>query len=83
MALPQPKFDTLASFAPALVEAGTHVAAPSPARLLHERLHQSIAAEQQVQRWSHRRRLAFILTSAAGLWATLIGSGYGLVHLIA
>lgn len=82
MALPQPKFEPLAPFA-AVVERPIAAGAPSPARMLHERLHQSIAAETEVERWSARRRALFILTSASGLWAVLIGTGYGIVRLVA
>ena len=60
-------------------------AAPSPARALqHElALRTSKAYPPYVEKWSARRRLAFLLTAAAGSWLALLAAGAGVVHAVA
>jgi len=60
-------------------------ASPSPARALQFQLERH-AAEQplpDVQKWSSRRSLAFIVTASAALWMALILAGAQIVHAIA
>jgi len=52
-------------------------AAPSPARMLQQLLEERNAEypEPHVEKWSQRRALAFIVTSAAALWMALLVAG--------
>lgn len=58
-------------------------AAPSPARALQQQLEMRTAALPDVEKWSARSRLAFILASASGLWLAVIGAGAGVMHAVA
>jgi hypothetical protein len=60
-------------------------ASPSPARALQQQLEMH-ASEQHlpdIQKWSPRRALAFIVMSAAALWMALIVAGAQVVRAIA
>jgi len=48
-------------------------AQPSPARMLQQLLEER--SLEQVEKWSQRRALAFIVTSAATLWMALLVAG--------
>lgn len=53
------------------------LAAPSPARMLQRMLEERSLEQAQpgVAKWSQRRALAFIVTSAAALWMALLVAG--------
>jgi len=61
------------------------VASPSPARALQQQLemHTAEQALPDIQKWSKRRSLAFIVTSAAALWMALLIAGAQLARAIA
>lgn len=46
--------------------------APSPARALQQLLDERTSRVSDSERWSRRRQLAFILVSAAALWAAIL-----------
>lgn len=60
-------------------------ATPSPARALQQQLefHASEQALPEIRKWSKRRSLAFIVTSAAALWMALIIAGAQIARAIA
>lgn len=57
---------------------------PSPARMLQQQLElQAIAAfPPELEKWSQRRRLAFLVASASSLWLAVLAAGTGAVHLV-
>lgn len=60
-------------------------AAPSPARLLQQQLELRAleSSGQDLQKWSARKSLAFIVTASAALWMAIIVASAEAIHLIA
>lgn len=60
-------------------------AKPSPARALQEQLerHAREAAHPDLQKWSPRRSLAFIVASSMALWLAILVAGAEVIRLIA
>lgn len=59
------------------------IAAPSPARALQQLLDERTSAAADVQRWSRRRQLAFIVVSSCALWFAIIAAFTEAVKLVA
>lgn len=59
------------------------VAAPSPARALQQHLEIRTSLIAEAEKWSSRRRLAFLITSASMLWLAVLSAGTGVVHTVA
>ncbi|PZU09196.1 hypothetical protein [Sphingomonas sp.] len=60
------------------------MAVQSPARLLQQLLDErSAVPEPHVERWSHRRSVAFIAASASALWLAILAAGAQIAKLIA
>ena len=55
----------------------------SPAHQLQRLLEDRALVEPEVERWSQRRALAFIMVSASALWLAIIATGVKAVQLIA
>ena len=70
--------------------AGTPMALPrdtqapaSPARALQQLLDQRTSQVEDVERWSRRRQIAFIVVSASALWAAILELATQAVRAIA
>ena len=62
-----------------------YVPAPSPARVLQQRLRSqsSVAVASAVDKWSTRRSLALIVTSSCALWLAILSAATQAAHVVA
>ncbi|UAK22978.1 hypothetical protein [Sphingomonas nostoxanthinifaciens] len=69
--------------APRSADGATAIA--SPARILQDRIerHAQLGAMQDIEKWSPRRTLAFIVVTTAALWAAIIAGAAQAIHAIA
>jgi len=58
----------------------TAIAAPSPARVLQEKL--ELHTSGSLDKWSPRRSLALVIVSASTLWLAVIAAAGGVMHAI-
>jgi hypothetical protein len=81
MAVPKQKIEWQPDEAPRAIGPAGQMPARALQQLLTEQA--GVSAEPHVDRWSRRRSLAFIVTSATALWAGLIVAAHALVVAIA
>ncbi|NIJ08686.1 hypothetical protein FHS31_002307 [Sphingomonas vulcanisoli] len=81
MAVPKHKLDWQSDEAPRAPVVAGQMSARTLQRMLSEQ--SGLFAEPHVDRWSRRRQLTFIVSSATALWAALIITAHTLVVAIA